>query len=241
MVSRYHRQTLVPRFGVAGQAALRTAHVVVIGCGGLGSHSANIMTRLGVGTLSIVDFDTVDLTNLHRTAVYTEDDLGKPKAAVLARHLAKANTDVTVHSSLEKVTRDTITPLLTKASVVLDGSDSLSLRHLINEEALRQCIPWVYAGVNGTVGMVMGVVPGVTPCFECVSATLPEPASEVLPVFGLIPQMTAAIQCAEAVKILTGQRPAGLIVYDCLDQQMDTLPLGRNPACPRCGQERPRS
>ncbi len=233
--SRYHRQTLVKTFGAEGQRCLHKAHAVVIGCGGLGSHSASTLVRMGIGTIDLIDHDTVDLTNLHRTAVFSEADIGKPKSEVLAAHLRTVNHDVAVYDHNITVTNENIITLLDKASIVLDGTDSLPLRQLINQTAVDLKIPWVYAGVYETCGMVLGIIPGKTPCFHCLAHTLPEPKTDAVPIHGYLPQITASFQVVEAIRILQGKSPSGLIIYDAEQQRCETLNVKRNPKCTCCG------
>jgi molybdopterin/thiamine biosynthesis adenylyltransferase len=234
---RYHRQTLVKTFGETGQHTLKNAHAVIIGCGGLGSHSANLLVRMGIGTLDLIDHDTLDLTNLHRTTAFTEADVGKPKSTMLASHLRAVNSDVTIYDHDIKVTADNVTTLLDDASIVLDGTDSLALRRSINQAAIDLNIPWVYAGVYETCGMVLGIIPHKTPCFTCLSQTLPKPSSEATPIHGFLPQITAALQVAEALHILQGKQPTGLLIYDAEHQRCEILDVKRNPRCPSCGRK----
>jgi molybdopterin/thiamine biosynthesis adenylyltransferase len=238
-LSRYHRQTLVKTFGEEGQRCLHKAHAVIIGCGGLGSHSASTLVRMGIGTIDLIDHDTVDLTNLHRTAVFTEDDVGKPKSEVLAAHLRTVNHDVAIYDHNITVTSENITTLLDEATIVLDGTDSLILRTLINQTAVDLNIPWVYAGVYETCGMVLGIIPRKTPCFHCLAHTLPKPKTAVFPVHGYLPQITASFQVVEAIRILQGKPSSGLLIYDSEQQRCDTLDVKRNPRCVCCGRSKP--
>lgn len=237
-IQRYRRQTLVKEFGVKGQEMLSTKHVVIIGGGGLGSNSANLLVRMGVGSIDIVDDDTVDITNLHRTSLFTEKDLGKSKAAVLQEKLRTINTEVQVKGINQKVTRGTIKALVKNADVVLDGTDIMQLRFLINEVSLQQHIPWVYAGVYETVGMVMGILPKKTPCFQCIAQNIPEQNPGETPVFGSLPATIASIQCTEAIKLLLGKPLAGLIIYDVWKQCFEAIDIKGNPDCPMCGKKK---
>jgi adenylyltransferase/sulfurtransferase len=231
---RYRRQMLVPELGTKGQEILATKQVVIIGGGGLGSNSANILVRMGVGRIDIVDDDVVDITNLHRTSVFTENDLGKPKALVLQDKLQVCNTLVQVKGIKQHVTKDTIESLVKHADVIVDGTDSMQLRFLINEAAVKQDISWVYAGVYETVGMVLGVIPQKTPCFQCVSQTIPEQPAGETPVWGSLPATIASIQCNETIKLLLGKPLAGLIIYDVWRQCFETMDIQKNPACLCC-------
>jgi len=234
---RYRRQILVKEFGQKGQKLLSLKHATLIGGGGLGSNSANLLVRMGIGSIDIIDYDTVDKTNLHRTTVFSEKDIGKHKATVLKEKLQSVNTDVQVTGTNKKVTSKNIDSLIGSADVIIDGTDNMSLRFLINERAIEHNIPWVYAGVYGTVGMVMAIIPKKTACFHCVTPTIPFSKAQEIPVLGSLPATIAAIQCNETIKILLGKQPLGLLMYDVWNQCFDVLDIKRNPCCSICGKK----
>jgi adenylyltransferase/sulfurtransferase len=229
---------LVKEFGEESQQILSTKHVVLIGGGGLGSHSADLLTRIGIGFISIIDNDVVDITNLHRTSLFTEEDVGNPKAMVLQQKLHTVNSDVQVTGIRRVVINENIEALVRGADVILDGTDSMQLRFLINDVSIKRDIPWVYAGVCDTVGMAMGIVPKKTPCLQCISQDIPEQSTAETPVFGSLPATTAAIQCNETIKLLLGRPLAGLIIYDVWNQCFETMNIKRNPDCPVCAKAR---
>jgi len=234
-IDRYRRQTLVNEFGEKGQELLARKHAIIIGGGGLGSHSANLLTRIGIGSIDIIDDDIVDITNLHRTSVFSEHDIGKSKALILQEKLRDVNTKVRINGINQKVTLENIWSLVRHADVIIDGTDSISLRLLINDVSIRHNLPWVYSGVNETVGMVMGILPKNTSCFQCIINDIPKPGIQEIPVFGSLPATIAAIQCNEAIKLLLGKQPAGLLIYDVWNQCFDIMDIKRNPYCPACG------
>jgi molybdopterin-synthase adenylyltransferase len=234
---RYRRQTLVRGLGRKGQKLLSSKHAILIGGGGLGSNSANILVRMGIGSIDIIDFDTINLTNLHRTTVFTEKDIGRKKALVLKQKLQSANTNVQIKAITKKVTPKNIESFVKNADILIDGTDNIPLRLLINEITLKNHIPWVYAGVYETVGMAMAILPKKTACFHCITPTIPVPPTKETPVLGSLPAIIAAIQCNEAIKVLLGNRPAGLIIYDVWNQCFDVLNIKRNPCCPLCGKK----
>ena len=235
---RYRRQTLVKELGQKGQELLATKHAIVIGGGGLGSHSANLLVRMGIGSIDIIDDDIVDITNLHRTTVFSEHDVGKSKALILQERLQSVNTKVRVKGINQKVTSENIWSLIQHADVIIDGTDSVPLRLLINDKSIQHNIPWVYAGVYETVGMVMGILPKKTPCFQCIAQDIPEPRAQEIPVLGSLPATIAAIQSNETIKLLLGRQPAGLLIYDVWNQCFDTMDIKRNPYCPMCGKKK---
>lgn len=233
-IDRYQRQRLVLEFGDVSQDILRKKQVVIIGGGGLGSHSAELMVRMGVGSVSVIDDDLVHLTNLHRTGVFTENDVDQPKAVVLQERLKLINSDVTIQGIVKKVTQDNISDLVKHADIILDGTDTLETRFLINETALKQNIPWVYAGVYGTIGMILGIIPGKTACFACMTQSIAE-KTNINPVLGNLPVVIASMQCSETFKIMLGKPLGGLIVYDLWLQRFEQIPLKKNTHCSCCG------
>ena len=129
--------------------------------------------RMGIGSMDIIDDDLVDITNLHRTSVFSEGDIGKSKALILQEKLQSVNSKVDVKGINKRVTRDNIGSYIQHADMIIDGTDSIPLRLLINEASIHHNIPWVYAGVYETVGMVMGILPKETPCFQCITQDIP--------------------------------------------------------------------
>ena len=237
-IDRYRRQTLVKELGQKGQEILAKKHAIIIGGGGLGSHSANLLTRIGIGRIDIIDDDIVDITNLHRTSVFSEQDIGKSKTLILEEKLRDVNTKILIKGINQKVTVENIWPLVQYADVIIDGTDSIPLRLLINEVSIQHNIPWVYAGVYETVGMVMGILPKKTSCFQCITQDIPKSELQEIPVFGSLPATIAAIQCNETIKLLLGKQPAGLLIYDVWNQCFDIMNIKRNPYCPICGNKK---
>jgi molybdopterin/thiamine biosynthesis adenylyltransferase len=236
-IDRYRRQILVQEFGQRGQELLSKKHAIVIGAGGLGSNSANLLVRMGIGSIDIIDNDIVDITNLHRTSVFSEKDIGKLKTSILQERLQSVNTLVHVKGIDQKVTSENIQSLVEHADVIIDGTDTMPLRLLINEVSIQNKIPWVYAGVYGTVGMVMGILPKKTPCLQCITQKFPDLNTHETPVIGSLPATIAAIQSNETIKVLLGKQPSGLIIYDVWHQCFDTMDIKRNPYCPMCGKK----
>ena len=235
-VQRYQRQILVKEFGKHGQEILCKKHVVVIGGGGLGSNSSEILTRLGIGSIDVVDDDLVELTNLHRTSIFNEEDVGQYKSQILEEKLQKINSEVKIIGVKKKVTKENIQHIVKNADIILDGTDNMQTRFLINDISIKNGIPWIYAGVYSTVGMAMGILPKQTPCLKCISQSILERTGET-PVLGNLPLIAASIECTEAIKILLGEPPSGLIIYDIWKQQFEQINIQRNPNCSCCNQE----
>lgn len=236
-VNRYRRQILVKELNEKGQHILSKKHVVIIGIGGLGSNSANILVRTGVGSIDIIDYDLLDLTNLHRMSIFNEKDGGKLKCKILEKKLQRVNSEVTVRGIKKRITKENIESAVRNADVILDGTDNMETRFLINEVAVKNNISWIYAGIHTTVGMVMGIVPKQTPCLKCISHSIADNKTGEIPVLGNLPVTIASIQCTETLKLLLGKQLFGLITYDIWNQRFEQINIKRNPEYICCGKE----
>lgn len=247
---RYSRQTLFAGIGSEGQEKLARSRVLLIGCGGLGSVMAEILTRAGVGHFTVVDRDYIDETNLQRQSLYTEADCrnGLPKATAAVRRLAEINSRVELQARVQDVNAATIADLVPGYDLMLDGTDNFETRFLLNDASLKWNIPWIYGACVGAYGMCVAFVPGITPCLRCVLEQLPPPGSsptcDTVGVIGPIVHVVAALEAAEALKILTGQTArlnAALVNIDLWENQISTMNLAglrRDGSCPACGQRR---
>lgn len=235
-LKRYQRQTLVPEIGKKGQLLLKDKTVLIIGGGGLGSSSSEILTRIGVGKIILVDFDVVQESNLHRTSLFSEQDINTSKASTLEKKLHTINSKTIIKAHDIKITNENIESFTASIDLIIDATDNVDTRFLINTICLKKNIPWVYAGVYSTVGMVMAILPKQTPCFSCLTNNVPQQNNEI-PVMGNVPMITAGIQCTEAIKILLGKPVSGLIIYDIWKQNFDQLMIKKNPICKSCGKK----
>jgi len=237
--ARYARQVAVPEFGKETQAALASATIAVVGCGALGGLLADMLVRMGVGTLRIADADTVALDNLHRQLLFTEADVGIPKVTAGANRLRQLNSNVNVDARNMRVTGDTIDAFLSGAGVVLDATDNVAARFLINGWCVRNRVPWVYAGVSGVSGLVLPVLPG-GPCLRCLYPEPPDEAAAAHPDRdGIVPpavSLAVSLQVAQTLRILNRTaRPGELIRLNVWTATVQTATLARNPDCPCCG------
>jgi adenylyltransferase/sulfurtransferase len=243
-VSRYSRQELFAGIGREGQARLRRARVVVVGCGALGSVASEMMVRAGVASLTVVDRDFVEESNLQRQSLFDEADvaLGLPKAAAAETHLRALSSDVEVRGVVTDLVSDNADVLLRGADLVLDGTDNFETRFLLNDVCVRAGIPWVYGACVGSYGLALLVRPRVSPCLRCLLEERPAPGSgptcDTAGVVAPIVHVVAGIQVAEALKLLSGRTEsllAGLVTVDLWSGQFDVLDLrGRAPWCPAC-------
>ncbi len=233
-MNRYHRQIIVPEIGKKGQQLLANTHVAIVGCGGLGSNTADFLARLGIGRLTLIDHDLVEITNLHRTALFTEKDIGNSKAEMISKHVALVNSNVKTSVLNKSLTKDNAENILGTCDIILDGTDNLDTRYLINEVAVKHKIPWIYAGVHSTHGMVLAIIPDKTPCLSCLSDTLPQTPVDEIPVLGILPASIAALQVSEAFKVLFELQTSGFILFNLWNFDLEMLPIKQNPDCPIC-------
>jgi molybdopterin/thiamine biosynthesis adenylyltransferase len=227
---RYSRQILFAGLGEEGQERLLRAHAAIVGCGALGSFQAAALARAGVGGLTIIDRDYVEPSNLQRQWLFEESDAAEalPKAVAAERRLARINSAVQVRGVVADLTPANIDELLGQAQVILDGTDNFETRYLLNDFALSRGIPWIYGAAVGSYGLTMPVIPGRTACLRCVYPDPPagaQPTCETAGVLNSITAVIAALQTADALKILAGRagmRAARLTTVDVWD--------GRHPA-----------
>lgn len=245
---RYSRQMLLPAIGVVGQEKLSNARVVVIGVGALGTALASGVVRAGVGFVRLVDRDFIEDHNLQRQTLFDEDDIAAnlPKAVAAARKLRRVNHLVTIEPVVADVNPDNVESLITDCDLVLDGGDNFEVRMLLNDTCLKHRRPWIYGAAIGTYGMTMPFIPGDGPCFRCMLPDLPAPGStdtcDTAGVLGTIPQVIAALQVTEALKLLTGHPEAlcrDLRYFDLWTADMERVRLEkRETPCPACDEGR---
>jgi adenylyltransferase/sulfurtransferase len=241
---RYCRQSILPEIGRDGQRRLGESRAVIVGLGAMGSSVANTLVRAGIGHVVLIDRDLVELHNLQRQILYSEEDLDRPKAVAAAEILHTINSSVEVEARTNDLNVLNAEKLLTGADIILDGTDNLQTRFLINDVCVKHRIPWIYAGAVGTGGMVMPIVPGRTPCFRCLVPSLPGPGllqtCDIAGVLNTIPTLIASLECTLAFQILTGRFEAGdetayLVHVDAWRQTFDRMEVGRRADCPCCG------
>jgi molybdopterin/thiamine biosynthesis adenylyltransferase len=245
MSERYSRQILFRPFGRAGQEALGAARCVVIGCGALGAAVVEMLVRAGVGSVTVVDRDLVEISNLHRQSLFTEADVteGLPKAVAARRALSRLNSEVSVSSLVRDVSFDNIEEICAGASVIVDGTDNFETRYLINDFCFKNTVPWIYGACLGSFGAAGALVPGVTPCFRCLCQEPPAAGSvetcDTAGVIGPIVHIVAAYQVTQVLKLMTGGRHQEfrLLQVDVWDDSFRTLAVEgmKSASCPCCG------
>lgn len=243
-MNRYARQTNYMNLGEEGQRKLLASRVAVVGVGALGCVSSNELVRAGVGFVRIIDGDTVDITNLHRQILYTEQDVeaGKPKVFAAAKFLRAANSEVTVEAVAEKLVPENVQSLLGDVDLVIDATDSMDARYLINEFCVENRKPWVYGGAIATEGMTAAFLPE-GPCFSCFTGAVrkekdvPDRSCKSFGVLNSLTAIVSSLEVMEAIKILTGADTVRkeLLFFEIWDNEFELLPLEKNPECPICG------
>ncbi len=240
---RYSRHLLIPEVGIEGQARLLDSKVLLIGAGGLGSPAMLYLAAAGVGTLGIVDFDTVDLSNLQRQIVHTTERVGRRKTESAAETIGALNPDVTVVPHEEMLTEANVERLIAGYDVILDGTDTFETRYTLNDAAVRAGVPVVHASVFRFEGQLTVFRPFDGPCYRCLYPTPPPPemapGCSVAGVLGVVPGVMGMLQATEAIKLLLGigDSLAGrLLIYDALDGMFQEVRLRRDPDCPACGE-----
>jgi len=230
---RYHRQLMIPDIGEEGQKNLKKSHVVIVGVGGLGCASATYLTAAGVGHITIVDFDVVELTNLNRQVLYWEEDIGAKKVVVAQKKLSKLNPTIEINPICAEITGQNIINAIKGAQVVVDGLDKLDARLVVNTACVQQRIPYIYGGVSRLRGMVTTIIPGETPCLACFHPEGPRG----LGVLGITPALIANLQALETIKLLIGKSPslAGkLLLFNGNDLKFRVYDIEKNERCKVC-------
>lgn len=254
---------LLSGIGEDGQRRLHESHALVAGCGALGSAIADTLTRAGVGTITIVDRDLVEITNLQRQILFDEDDVrdGMPKAEAARRKLSRINSDITINAHVDDISPRNINRFVDGVDVLLDGLDNFETRYLLNDVAVRDGVAYIYGGAVGTTGMSMPILPQSPPntprknkkqlwsaeqataCLRCIFPEAPPPGTsptcDTIGVLGPAVAIVAAHQCAQAIKLLTKNVAAidrAMFSIDVWTNQIRQFELhGPVQTCPCCG------
>lgn len=218
-----------------------SSRVTVLGVGALGTVIATQLARAGVGHLRLIDRDLVELSNLQRQVLFDEEDARQrlPKVVAAAHKLGAANSEVSIEPLVADVTPLNVEELLSGCDLVLDGTDNLETRFLLNDACIKLGIPWIYGGALGAVGCCMTIVPGQTACLRCLLDQSPAPGStpncETLGVLAAATGAVASLQCADALWLLAGNPPRSSLLYlDLWTHEFANVQVPRRADCPAC-------
>lgn len=240
---RYSRQIVIPQIQESGQERIRNAKVLCIGAGGLGSPALMYLAAAGVGTIGIVDFDTVDETNLHRQVLYGQSDIGKKKVDVAKSKIEESNPLVSVTTYPVRVNPSNVLEIMAGYDIVIDATDNFATRYLINDAAVLLNKPYVWGSVNRFDGQAAVFWSSLGPCYRCLHPEPPAPGTVQncadAGVLGVLCASIASIQVNEVVKAITGigQLQIGkLMIYEALEAEHSKIDIHKNPLCVICGE-----
>ncbi|MCQ6274542.1 thiazole biosynthesis adenylyltransferase ThiF [Bacillus sp. V3B] len=247
MSNRYSRQVLFSPIGKEGQDKIGSKHVLIIGAGALGSANAEMLTRAGVGKLTIVDRDYVEESNLQRQQLYTESDVEQklPKAAAAEKRLKEINSDVAIESFIGDANPEKLAQLAQGKDLIIDSTDNFETRLAINDISQKMNIPWIYGACVGSYGMSFTIIPGVTPCLNCLLKAMPlqgmtcDTVGIISPAVGMV----VAHQTAETLKILVEDWEAvrtSFVSFDLWRNQYSNMKMtkAKDESCLSCGTNR---
>ena len=242
-LTRYSRHFLLPEVGEEGQAKLLDARVLMVGAGGLGSPSAYYLAAAGVGTIGIIDHDVVDLSNLQRQILHTNDRIGEPKTESARKTLQGLNPDVNVIPIPERLTSENIMGIIEDYDIVVDGCDNFATRYLVNDACVMTGKPNVHGSIFQFEGQVTVFYPGKGPCYRCLYPEPPPPgmapSCAEAGVLGVLPGLIGTIQAVETIKLILGKGDSlvgRLLHFNTLTMEINTLRLREDPDCPMCGE-----
>ena len=243
-LQRYSRQIMLDEIGFVGLEKLRKAKVCVVGVGGIGNPVVTQLTAMGIGKLKIVDRDIIEISNLHRQHLYTEEDIGKVKVEAAKARLEQINSSVQIEALPNSVTKYTAENIVKGFDIVVDALDSIDARYALNDACIKLNIPLIYAGALGMLGSICTIIPNKTACLRCIFPALAEDDMPTCSTEGVHPSilyLVGGIQVSEVVKIILGERPTlenKLLYIDLNDLSLEKVPVFRQVECPSCGTKR---
>ena len=240
---RYSRQIVIPQIQASGQERIGNAKVLCIGAGGLGSPALMYLAAAGVGTIGIVDFDTVDETNLHRQVLYGQSDIGKKKVDVAKSKIEESNPLVLVTTYPVRINPSNVLEIMAGYDIVIDATDNFATRYLINDAAVLLNKPYVWGSVNRFDGQAAVFWSSLGPCYRCLHPEPPAPGTVQncadAGVLGVLCASIASIQVNEVIKAITGigeLQIGKLMIYEALEAEHSKIDIHKNPLCVICGE-----
>jgi molybdopterin-synthase adenylyltransferase len=243
-MQRYSRQLMLEEIGFEGMEKIRAAKVCLVGAGGIGNPVATQLVAMGIGKLRIVDRDVIEVTNLHRQHLYTDDDIGRVKVEAAAERLRKLNSGVEIEPVPTSVTKFTAESIVKGFDIVIDALDSVDARYALNDACIKHNIPLIYAGAIGVTCSVSTILPNNSACLRCIFPELNEEEMPACSTEGVHPStlyLVASVQVSEAVKVITGQEPSlvnKLFIADLAHLSFEKIQMARQEECPSCGRAR---
>jgi len=234
-MGRYDRQLIIHGFGAEGQKKLRNASVAIAGAGGLGSVIAEYLAVAGIGCIRLVDSDSVEITNLNRQILHTENDIGRKKVDSAREKLESLNPEIVVETACEFIDERNAAALFDGCDMIVDALDNVPARFAINKASLHHSIPLFHGAISGLQGRATTLIPGETACLACLYRKIP--AKTVTPVLGVTPAVIGSIQATEVIKYVTGLGnllPTRILLYDGLSMTFTEVSVQRHPECPEC-------
>ena len=240
---RYSRHLIVPEIGEKGQIKILESRILLVGTGGLGSPSAYYLAAAGVGTIGLVDFDVVDVTNLQRQIIHGTSDIGRPKVVSAQETINDLNPDCKVVLHETRLIADNIMEIIADYDIIVDGCDNFPTRYLVNDACVLAGKPNVHGSIYQFDGYATVFHPGKGPCYRCLYPEPPPPGAvpscDEAGVLGVLPGTVGLIQATESLKLVLGKGDSligRILMYDALDMAFQTFNIKKDPSCPLCGE-----
>ncbi|MEA3229761.1 MAG: ThiF family adenylyltransferase [archaeon] len=235
---RYSRQLLLKQFSKKDQEKLLESKIAIIGIGGTGTVVAELLARVGLGTITLADRDCIEKSNLQRQILFDEDDIGKTKADAAKEKLEKINSKTKIISIVCDIDASNIQKIVQKKDLIIDCTDNMETRFLINDCSKKHRTPWIYTAAAGSKGATMNLMPKDRPCFRCIFKDIPKTITETHETSGILNSATTAIASlavTESIKILTGKKHSKTLTYiDVWNQKIDRIFVKKRKDCPSC-------
>ena len=240
-ISRYKRHLMLPQVDQSGQEKIKNSKVLVVGAGGLGCPIALYLAAAGVGTIGLIDFDVVDISNLQRQILYTENDVGKSKVHMAREKLEQLNSNVNVICIEDKLDESNATEIFEKFDIIVDACDNFDTRYTISDTCVKLGKPHIYGAIYEFYGQVV-ILGGDGPCLRCINPEPPKEGEIVeakdVGVFGAIPGVIGSLQACEVLKLIIGagrSLKGKMIFIDMLNMSFDEVEIPKYPKCKSCG------
>src|SRR3989344_3422412 len=233
---RYSRQIVFEKIGSDGQEKIRKANVTILGLGAIGSKSAELLTRAGIGSLTLIDRDIIEESNLQRQCLFAEHDINNPKALVAKSYLEKINSGTKIKAYFKDINYKNIMEYI-KPGLILDCTDNMQTRFLLNEFCFKKNISWIYTAIIESTGMLFNIVPKKTPCLTCIFKEINQPldSCDVSGVINTIAPFASSLQTTEALKHITNKATTKeLLYFDVWKNKIQKIKVKKQSSCPTC-------